>query len=215
MKLFLTSYAKYSLEKVVPLLPKKPEELTVAFIPTASDAYKYRPWVDGDRAILTRLGFKVFDVGLQAHLDKDGYPIEDKTKNEAELRDELSEADIIFVTGGNTFYLLAQAQKSGFMTILREMVEDGKIYIGSSAGSVLVGPDIVPCEFFDDRAEAGELTDTRGLGFVDFVMQPHYDPINPDPEFLEAEKKYGKEFKLLKVQNSQVVVVEENGFKII
>lgn len=211
MKLFLTSYAAHSLDKVVPLLGSSPKMLKVAFIPTASDAYRYRPWVDDDRQMLLKLGFKVFQVGLQAQLSPDGFPVLDSKKNESELRMELAEADILFVGGGNTFYLLEQAQKSGFLQIAKEMVEEGTIYIGSSAGSILAGPDIAPAEFFDDPSEANA-QGTVGLGFVDFIIQPHYDPT--DPAFKRAQEKY-KDEKFIPLDNSKLVFVDENEYKII
>ena len=216
MKLFLTSYAAYSLDKVIHLLPNMPSTYTVAFIPTASDMYiGERPWIDKDRQALVDFGFKVFNVGLQTDLDEYGYPIiHGKQKNESQLRDELKDVDILFVAGGNTFYLLEQAQKSGFMTIAKEMVKEGKIYIGSSAGSVLAGPDIEAVQFFDDPKEAN-LSSTKGLGIVDFVVLPHYVEGSYDPDFKKTEEIYGDKYNLLKVENSQVVVVDEKGYRAI
>ncbi|MBP6913468.1 MAG: Type 1 glutamine amidotransferase-like domain-containing protein [Candidatus Levybacteria bacterium] len=216
MKLFLTSYAAYSLDKVIHLLPNMPSTYTVAFIPTASDMYiGERPWIDKDRQALVDFGFKVFNVGLQTDLDEYGYPIiHGEQKTESQLRDELKDVDILFVAGGNTFYLLEQAQKSGFMTIAKEMVKEGKIYIGSSAGSVLAGPDIEAVEFFDDPKEAS-LSSTKGLGIVDFVVLPHYVEGSYDPDFKKTEEIYGDKYNLLKVENSQVVVVDEKGYRAI
>lgn len=214
MNLFLTSFAAYALNKILPLLPKSPSELKVAFIPTASDLYKYRPWINIDKDALTAAGFKLFEVGLQAPLDPDGFPIVGKDKHEAELRSELIEADIIFVAGGNTFYLLEQAQKSGFLRIVQELVTEGKIYIGSSAGAVIAGPDIMPVEFFDKISEA-TISSTKGLNWVDFVILPHYDAQHPDSEFALAESKYKDQFKLLKLSNDDLVHISGDEWKVI
>ncbi|MBP7832385.1 MAG: Type 1 glutamine amidotransferase-like domain-containing protein [Candidatus Levybacteria bacterium] len=214
MNLFLTSFTAYSLNKILPLLPKPPSELKVAFIPTASDLYKYRPWINTDKDALVSAGFKVFEVGLQAPLDPDGFPIAGKDKLEAELRSELTEADIIFVAGGNTFYLLEQAQKSGFLGIAQELVEEGKIYIGSSAGSIITGPDIMPVEYFDEISESN-ISSTRGLNWVDFVILAHYDEKNPDPEFALSEAKYKDQFKILKLSNDDLVHVSKDELKVI
>lgn len=214
MRLFLTSYYAFSQDKVLPLLHKKPSELKVAFIPTASDLYKYRPWIDIDREALTKAGFSVFDVGLQAHLDADGYPVVGRDKQQEELRAELIEADIIFVAGGNTFYLLEQAQKSGFLEVAREMIHTmDKTYIGSSAGSVFMGPDIMPVEFFDPISETN-IKDTTGMHVVDFVILPHFVPGEKDPSFEETIKKYGQSYELLTLANEDFVHVDEKGYKI-
>ncbi len=215
MRLFLTSYYAFSQEKVLPLLHKKPTELKVAFIPTASDLYKYRPWIDIDRDALVKAGFKVFDVGLQAHLDANGFPIVGRQKQQEELRSELIEADIIFVAGGNTFYLLEQAQKSGFMEVVRDMIHTAdKTYVGSSAGSVFMGPDIMPVEFFDPISETN-ITNTKGIHMVDFVILPHFVPGERDSTFEATIKKYGSSHELLTLANEDLVYVDERGHKVL
>lgn len=214
MKLFLTSYAAYSLSKVTSRIDKSPQDMRVAFIPTASDVYRHRPWVDDDRQALLSAGFHVSEIGLQARLDPDGFPLAGKEKHEAELREELEEADMIFVAGGNTFYLLEQAQKVNFQTIAEELINSGKIYVGSSAGSVIAGPDIMPVEFFDEISES-RITSTIGFNWIDQVILPHYTPGSHDFAFQATEKKYGDTFKLLKLSNDDLVYVDEKGYKII
>lgn len=212
MKLFLTSQASDSLEKIVPLLPKKPSELTVAFIPTAADNSPIRPWVDVDKDKLIALGFNIFEIGLQAEIDNAGYPIPDTNKSPKKLFQELSKADIIFVAGGNTFYLLEQAQKMGFLEMVKNLVKQDVIYIGSSAGSVIAGPDIEPIAMFDDPNEAN-LKSTKGLNYVDFVILPHFWP--GDRSFEQTFKKYGERYNLIPLINENLIMVDESGYKII
>ena len=113
MLIYLTSTAAKTINRLVPFLPKPAAETRVAFIPTASDIYDPHPWVEDDRTALIRLGFRVEDVDL-------------KTCHGEVLRKRLSESDIIFVAGGNTSYLLEQAQLSGFIDIVRKLVRAGK-----------------------------------------------------------------------------------------
>ena len=49
-----------------------------------------------------------------------------------------------------------------------------ELYIGSSAGSVLAGPDIDITRELDDPNEASNLKTTEGLKLVDFIILPHY-----------------------------------------
>ncbi|MGW6979076.1 Type 1 glutamine amidotransferase-like domain-containing protein [Streptomyces sp. NPDC054932] len=152
-------------------MDRDPHELKVAFIPTASNPSRNKEGTENDREKLRSLGFRITDVDIAAT------PRED-------LRRTLKQADVIFVGGGNTFYLLQEARRSGFDTMLREFIEDGTPYIGSSAGSVLLGPTIEPIKMMDDPKEAPELDSYEGLGLVDFVPLVHYG----NEEFAEEYK---------------------------
>jgi len=66
-------------------------------------------------------------------------------------------------------------QKSGFDYILNDFIENGGIYIGSSAGTLVVGPSIELAQDIDNQEEAPELGSFNGLGIIDFVILPHYD----------------------------------------
>jgi dipeptidase E len=199
MLLYLTSQASVTLDKLTPYIPQYRPGLTVAFIPTAGDIYTTTPWQDKDRDKLEEMGMHVIDVDL-------------KDKNETQLRQELAEVDILFVAGGNTFYLLEQTIKSGFIRIAKELVEQGIIYIGSSAGSVLAGPTIEPVKTLDDP-KAGVLDSFEGLGFVDFIVLPHYAP--NDPVYESILKEYKDIYMFVPLTNDEAVLVTEEGHRII
>lgn len=202
MKLFLTSVAAKTLDKILPLLPKSSEGMKVAFIPTAGDLYTEKPWMEADRDKLNSLGFKVIDLDI-------------KNKTESQISQILENVDIIFVAGGNTSYLLEKAQQSGFLKVVKELVANGKIYVGSSAGSLLAGPNIEVDKIYDD-GEFGKVLDSyEALGFVDYVLLPHAD--NPKYEsYLERiVKEYGNKYKLKKLNDNQAVLVNGSDSHII
>ncbi|MDT9151210.1 Type 1 glutamine amidotransferase-like domain-containing protein, partial [Escherichia coli] len=58
------------------------------------------------------------------------------TKNEA-----LS-FDAIYFTGGCTSHLLSRIKESGFDSIIKSMVMREKTYVGVSAGSIIMTPNI-------------------------------------------------------------------------
>lgn len=183
--LYLTSQASKTMSKLIPFLKDKPENLRVAFIPTAADPYASKPWMEEDRDRLSELGFKVFEVDI-------------KDRTEKELRGELKDIDIIFVAGGNTFYLLEKARKSGFEELVKELVGNGVLYIGSSAGSVIAGPNIEAVQDFDDPKEA-ELNSTIGFGLVDFVVLPHFKNPKYAPLQEAVIKKFGEKYKIVPI----------------
>jgi len=56
------------------------------------------------------------------------------TLSEQKLRDALSNANVVYVDGGNTFYLQYYLQKTNFWPLLAQA--DVGVYIGSSAGGI-------------------------------------------------------------------------------
>ncbi|MGI8419802.1 MAG: Type 1 glutamine amidotransferase-like domain-containing protein [Candidatus Levyibacteriota bacterium] len=202
MKIYLTSVAANVLDKIVPLLDSSPKKLKVAFIPTASDIYKSTPWLDADKNKLKELGFKVKDIDL-------------KNKTKELLLQEFSDMDIIFVAGGNTSYLLEQAQKSGFMDIAGELVDKGVIYIGSSAGSLLASPTIEMDKIYDDGEFGKVLYSYKGLGFMDFVVLPHADNPNYTPYLKKVFEKYGNKYDLRTLNDNQFIEITNNTMQLI
>jgi len=202
-KLFLSSVACLTLDKVIPILPDKPNKLNLAFVPTASNPYNDKSWLYKDRAKLVEMGFKVKDVDIEG-------------KTEEELRKELSNIDVLYVSGGNTFYLLEKAIASGFDKLAKELINKGIVYIGSSAGSVLLCPTIGFVEGMDDPKIAPSLKSYDGLNEVDFLVMPHYgdeDYKEVYKEILEQWKDKGYELKLL--SNNEALIVEGNELRIV
>ena len=87
----------------------------------------------------------------------------------------LTDAEAVFTGGGNTFLLVAQLYKTGVMEPLRDAIERGVPYLGSSAGSNICGltmqttndmPIIYPPSF-------------RTLAAVPFNLNPHYLDLQP------------------------------------
>jgi len=89
--------------------------------------------------------------------------------------DAINNAKGIFTGGGNTFLLLKQLYDHKVISTLKNVVENGIPYFGTSAGSNITGltvqntndmPIIYPPSF-------------NALGFINFNLNPHY--LDPDP----------------------------------
>lgn len=160
MQLFLTSSIHavgHDIAKKVDL--SKANKLV--FIDTASEPKGEREdleWQKVDRQILVDAGFVVSDYTITG-------------KSRSQLEDDLEMFDYIYVSGGNTFYLLEQSQKSGFVTLIRELIQEkGKIYIGTSAGSIIAGPKLLDYH----QAEGVTLEDRNTYNLVNFTVVPHW-----------------------------------------
>ncbi|HYD03174.1 MAG TPA: Type 1 glutamine amidotransferase-like domain-containing protein [Alphaproteobacteria bacterium] len=83
--------------------------------------------------------------------------------------------DLMYVGGGNTFYILDALRKSGLDRIISKFAKSGKLYLGASAGALLVCPSIEMAGWskyiYDDNEI--NLKNLRGLNIIDCVIMPH------------------------------------------
>lgn len=87
----------------------------------------------------------------------------------------IQDAEAIFVGGGNTFRLLNELQKLDLLTPIRERVDRGMLYIGSSAGSVISAPTIKTT----NDMPIVQPRSFDALGLINFQINAHY--VDPDP----------------------------------
>lgn len=81
--------------------------------------------------------------------------------------------DYIYVTEGNTFEILRYMQQSGLISYIRETMKEREdvVYIGSSAGALIAGTDILPAKDFENNP-VGRM-DFSSLGLFDGAILPH------------------------------------------
>lgn len=128
----------------------------VLYITTAADGE------DGDKSWMENEYNTILDLGVK----KDNiyeYKIGDKIN--------IKDFDIMYMMGGNTFYLLDQIRKYNFDKVIKKFIYNNKIYIGSSAGSIILGNSIKYTLGFDENNV--NMTDFRGLKLVDGIIIPH------------------------------------------
>ena len=122
----------------------------------------------------------------------------------------------IYCAGGNTFRLLKVLRECGALDKIRDFVKGGGAYLGSSAGAIIAGGDIMPIIFMD--ANAVLLDDTHGMDMMcGYSTIAHY---NDSPsEFKNAEwraataklaTKYDRLIALS--EESAVVITQERTY---
>lgn len=148
--------------EVMKLLPKKPTELKIAHIITAANVAPDKDFVVKDKQAMLDLGFVVTDIELE------------KTRG-SELERVLDQHDIIYVQGGNGFYLLKQIQESGFELILRKELAKGKWYIGVSAGTYVACPTIEMHTWKREVDNKYGLESLEAMSLVPFLISVHYN----------------------------------------
>jgi dipeptidase E len=100
------------------------------------------------------------------------------------------EADALLVGGGDVLYLCHWMRQSGLANLLPSLSES--VYVGVSAGSIVVTPYNCDAEFDQEFVPPGSdmgLGAERALGLVDFTLYPHLGHEEmPDTSLTNIEK---------------------------
>ena len=85
---------------------------------------------------------------------------------------KIEKADVIYVGGGDTVFLIDQWKKVGLLPLLKEAYERGVIFAGLSAGAICWFSDIYTDSL---KTESGdEYAMFKGLGWISGIISPHY-----------------------------------------
>ena len=140
------------------IVPKKElKNKKVLYITTAIDGKEYdcESWIPEEFKTILDLGIKRENITEY----KIGNPL------------DIDQYDIMYMLGGNTIHLMYMINKYHFGEFIKEFLKRGKIYIGSSAGSQVLGNSIETCVPFN-RNDVN-MTDFTALGLVNGIIIPH------------------------------------------
>ncbi len=198
MKLLLTSAGiqnKSLADALIEMVGKPVGEISVGLVSTAMSPEKgHKEWFIKQFTNLQKYGFVSIDII-------------DVAAPEIKWQDRLSVVDVVFVSGGNTYYLLDQTRKTGFGDWLKANLEQ-KVYVGVSAGSILVTPTIGVAAIPPGDHNFLSLTDLEGLGLVDFEVSVH----TPELVTHESNKEYAKTMtRTLYGLDDQSAIKVDNG----
>lgn len=202
MKLFLSSIAisAEQLQAFLSLVGKRtPQELKLVLIENAADTYSEdkKGWMYDNRAQLMANGFQI------DHVDLKQYVAEPK-----DLKQRLNANDVLWLGGGNSYYLRWILRETKADTLIKELVAGGKVYGGGSAGAMVAGPTLHYFEPAEHPDLAPELI-YDGLGLTDTVVVPHWaDPTKYGPIMQGVEEKLLRDgYKVVHLTNSQALII--------
>jgi dipeptidase E len=139
----------------------------------------------------------------------------------------LLETDALLVWGGDVLYLCHWMRRSGLADLLPSLSES--VYVGVSAGSIVVTPYNCDAEFNLQFVPAGsdmaEKEGDRALGLVDFALRVHLDREGFDDSSLAEVERWAAGIPLptyaiddetaVKVTDGTVEVVSEGHWKLL
>lgn len=172
----------------------------IGFIPTASNVE------EGNKNWFFE---QIYDLKTHGYTWID---IIDFSAKDVDWQKRLNRCDVIYVSGGNTFHLLNQSKIHGFDIWLKNNIET-KVYIGSSAGSILVTPTITIATVEPADTNYANITDLSALTFVPFEISPH----SPEQLSFEVNENYAKTIsnKLYAIDDQTAIKVINNNVEII
>jgi len=166
MKAILTSTdlieVKGGVELAEKMIGKNRKDINIAVINEASamEFGDHRFVIDTLKDLAANFGGKIEIVHLLA-LTKE------------RVLERINAADMLFVLGGNTEWLMRVFEKTSFTEILLEVLKT-KLYVGSSAGSMILGH--LPSYKNQDSGygKADHFDVTKYLDLLDFSILPHF-----------------------------------------
>jgi dipeptidase E len=153
-----------------------------------------------------------------ALFDRDAYAAKTRTRFNAmgyeldsiheapDKKQAVKDAAAIFIGGGNTFRLLKGLYDSEILSLIREQVEAGMPYVGSSAGSNVAAPTIKTT----NDMPIVEPRSFQALNLVSFQINPHY--LDPDPDSKhKGESREERILQFLEENDTAVVGLREGA----
>ena len=131
------------------------------FIPTAS--HDYMPYYNTFHKVYTGMFNIKTDVALTVFKDVDM----------EKMRLKFQKADVIYVGGGDTVFMMEHWKKTGLLPLLEDAYQRGVIIAGLSAGAICWFSDI----YTDSQAVLGEgdkYAMFQGLSWINGKISPHY-----------------------------------------
>jgi dipeptidase E len=192
-RLLLASNGAFVVKKGFELFFDDLSKIRLAHITTAQKGVDDRRYIKWHQKDFKKKGIEFEEVDL------DG-------KRPDDLREILKDKNVIYVDGGNTFYLLKAIRESGFEEVLREFIESGGVYIGTSAGSYVACPTIEMSTWKKDQKERFGVTDLAAMNFVPFLIKAHYDEeMRSEIEDKVASAKYPTRI----LRDGQAILIED------
>ena len=164
------------------------------FIPTAS--HDFMPYYNTFHKVYTGVFNVKTDVALTVFKEFDM----------ERMKAKFDKADVIYVGGGDTVFMIEHWEKVGLLPLIQDAYERGVILAGLSAGALCWFRDIYTDSLKTE--EGAKYAMFQGLGWLDGAASPHYNERMADFDPIVAqnfEKAYG-------IENNAAMVFEDGVF---
>jgi dipeptidase E len=199
MKIILASDLSFLLKDGYNLTGIPKDQLKIGHIITASKTAR-------DTSFFEKVNQTIKESGY----DMEDFDIEGRTKEE--IKDFFKDKNVVHIEGGNTFYLLKAIRETGFAPVLKELLEEGRVYIGTSAGAYIMCPSIEVANWNDTGRDRFGIEDFTALNYVPFVLKVHY---TDEQEAKVTEKMPTLKYPIRILRDGQGILVEDGKYTFI
>ena len=161
------------------------------FIPTAS--HDFMPYYNTFHKVYTGVFNVKTDVALTVFKEVD---LE-------KMKGKFEKADIVYVGGGDTVFMIEEWKRSGLLPLIEDAYERGVVIAGLSAGAICWFSDIYTDSL---KTETGaKYAMFKGLGWINGIISPHYNERMLDFDKIVCynyNRAYG-------IENDAAIVIED------
>ena len=187
-------------DELLKILPKPASKIKLAHVVTASNVAEDIDYVRRDKRMMKKVGFQVEDIDIVG-------------KTEKQLRKTLKNKDVVYVQGGNGFFLLKHIRKSGFDKVIKDLIKRGTIYIGVSAGTYVACPTIEMHTWKDKERNQFGVVNLAAMNLVPFLITVHYNRVKYRSGLKEGITKSKYTVKIL--NDDQAILVKSGKIKLV
>ena len=198
-RLLLTSSGIFVTDGDYQIFDQPREKLRWAYITTAQKGVEDRSYIQRRKKRMKALKWNYQEI------DIDG-------KNKQELRKLLRDKDVVYLEGGNSFYLLKSIRQSGFDQLIKELINQGIVYVGSSAGSYVACPTIEMATWKRQIRPNYGVRNLRAMNLVPFLIVAHYHP--QDKKFLQPYISQAK-YPVKALTDQQAILVKGSKIQLV
>ena len=161
------------------------------FVPTAS--HDFMPYYNTFHKVYTGVFNVKTDVALTVFKEVD---LE-------KMKGKFEKADIVYVGGGDTVFMIEEWKKSGLLPLIKDAYERGVVIAGLSAGAICWFSYIYTDSL---KTETGaKYAMFQGLGWINGIISPHYNERMLDFDKIVCynyNRAYG-------IENDAAIVIED------
>ena len=161
------------------------------FVPTAS--HDYMPYYNTFHKVYTGTFDIKTDVALTVFKESDP----------ERLKEKFLKADLVYVGGGDTVFMIEQWKKSGLLPLIADAYERGVVIAGLSAGAICWFSDIYTDSLKTE--DGAKYAMFKGLGWIEGTVSPHYN--ERAAEFDEIVKSDFSE--AYGIENDAALIIED------
>lgn len=165
----------------------------VAFIDVASEIEEFKHYVDDAKKAFNELGFLINRIDFSQSSDN--------------IKKQINQCDMVYVSGGNSPYLLKQLKSKMLDDFIIDWIYQGKPYIGESAGTIVLAKNIEYILPIENHIE--QFTDFVGLDIIDFYPMVHFD----NEPFIQGNEiifKNSIDINIVAFNNYQALIIYGN-----